>query len=134
MRVGGEQAWLVLLPGLDGTGALFRRFVAEVEDISALVIGYPTDEVRSVPELVSLVESRLPASGRLVLLGESFSGRVALELAARVRDRVDAVILVASLGRTRPERSWGRWPTRCAAWLRASSPPECGKFCAGALR
>lgn len=97
MRAASER--LLLLPGLDGTGALFRRFTAHVSGFLAEVVAYPPDRVLSVPQLVELVEARLPDDGRVFLLGESFSGRVALELAARRRDRVAGVILAASFAR-----------------------------------
>ena len=87
---------LLLLPGLDGTGRLFGPFLACVAGFEARVVSYPPDRHLSIDELADLVQGLLPRSGPLVLVAESFSGRVALELVLRERSRVAAVVLVAS--------------------------------------
>jgi surfactin synthase thioesterase subunit len=73
----------VLLPGLDGTGALFGRFLA-LTPLGANVtqFAFPRDRVLSYDELSELVLSALPESP-FVLVGESFSGPLALRVARR---------------------------------------------------
>ena len=89
-------AKLILLPGLDGTGLLFEEFLAELpDDIQSRTVTYPIDDSLSRKELVSYIRSRLPDTAQLVLLGESFSGPFALQVAAEDM-RVSGVILVAS--------------------------------------
>lgn len=75
----------VLLPGLDGTGALFRRFLA-FSPLGANVtcVAFPRDRVLSYDELSELVVEALP-TGPFVLVGESFSGPLALRVARRRR-------------------------------------------------
>ncbi|HEX2836088.1 MAG TPA: hypothetical protein VHW00_23995 [Thermoanaerobaculia bacterium] len=98
---------LLLLPGLDGTGTLFGEFIAALPPhIAPVVIRYPTDEALSYEELLAFIEERLP-EGTFAVLGESFSGPLAIELAAK-SPRVRAVILCASFVRS---------PVRFAAWL-----------------
>lgn len=104
---------LVLLPGLDGTGDLFRPLLNVLPTgIDGRVVSYPTDRVLTYDELLPVVLSQLPADGPVVLLGESFSGPLALRAAARRPDGVRAVVLCASFIR-RPVPAWARyvaWP------------------------
>lgn len=74
---------LVLLPGMDGSGAMFAGFIAALGDgITPLVLSYPTDQILSYDGLADFARARLPAGQPWVLLGESFSGPVAIALAA----------------------------------------------------
>jgi pimeloyl-ACP methyl ester carboxylesterase len=74
---------LVLLPGLDGTGKLFAEFLKVIESrIDTLVVAYPSDTPMSYDELERLVLASLPADRPFVLLGESFSGPLAIRIAA----------------------------------------------------
>jgi pimeloyl-[acyl-carrier protein] methyl ester esterase len=69
---------LLLLPGLDGTGALFDRFLTVLsKDIETRTIRYPDDSAMGYPELVGFVERQLSAD-KSYLLAESFSGPIAL--------------------------------------------------------
>ncbi|WP_148665463.1 alpha/beta fold hydrolase [Sulfurifustis variabilis] len=75
-------ATLVLMPGLDGTGLLFERFVGALpNDIPVRTLAYPRDVPLSLPQYAELAARDLP-SGRTVLLAESFSSLVALALLA----------------------------------------------------
>jgi len=73
---------LVLLPGLDGTGALFADFVAALpRTMEVTVVGYPTDEPRTYAELLVFVRDSVARLDRFVLLGESFSSPLAIKVA-----------------------------------------------------
>ncbi|MES2642998.1 MAG: alpha/beta hydrolase [Myxococcota bacterium] len=88
----------VLLPGLDGTGELFepiREALAGAGHV-ATVIAYPRDEAL---DYASLVERVVLPDVPFVLVGESFSGPVALALAARRPPSLRAVVLVATFAR-----------------------------------
>ncbi|CAB5721906.1 pimelyl-[acyl-carrier protein] methyl ester esterase [Delftia tsuruhatensis] len=97
---GGQNLpWLAVLPGLDGTGLLLAEFVQVLSGFFRVqVITYPPDEVLSYDELLDHALARLPA-GPLFLIGESFSGPLALRLAAEHPTRVRGVILGASFAR-----------------------------------
>lgn len=88
---------LLLLPGLDGTGTLLTELAVELSrrGCPARVVGYPAREPLSLDALVARVLSDLPP-GPWAVLGESFSGPIALGV-ARARPRgLRAVILAAS--------------------------------------
>lgn len=77
-------ATLVLLPGLDGSGKLFAPFVEALEPgLDVKVIRYPDDASLGYLALEAFVRSSLPVAQPFVLLGESFSGPIAISIAAR---------------------------------------------------
>lgn len=74
---------LVLLPGLDGTGLLFNDLVATLpSEIEPLVVRYPTDRLLGYAKLEEIVRTSIPKNSPFVLLGESFSGPLAISIAA----------------------------------------------------
>jgi pimeloyl-ACP methyl ester carboxylesterase len=88
---------LVLLPGMDGTGVLFRPLVdALPPELEPIVVAYPSDEPLSYAELLPLVRRSLPPSGEFVVLGESFSGPLALVVAAGHPPGLAGVVLAGS--------------------------------------
>jgi pimeloyl-[acyl-carrier protein] methyl ester esterase len=75
---------LVLLPGMDGTGELFEPFIARLPSgIRAKVVSYPVHEALGYDALVERVIEHLPRDEPFAVLGESFSGPVAIAVAAR---------------------------------------------------
>ena len=86
----------LLLPGLDGSGRLFAPLLAagprafEPEPVS-----FPPDRALGYDELAALVRARLPR-GRFVLLAESFSGPLAVRLAAERPRGLAALVLAAT--------------------------------------
>jgi pimeloyl-[acyl-carrier protein] methyl ester esterase len=106
---------LVMLPGMDGTGRLFEPFLANLpESWTPVVVRYPADRPLGYADLLPLVEAELPANGQFVILAESFSGPIAVRLAARRNPRLVAVVLVASFDRF-PRAAWlsqCRWLVR----------------------
>ncbi len=88
---------LVLLPGLDGTGNLFTPFLKVLPDhYSPLVVAYPPDASLTLAELTDYSRARLPENEDYVLVAESFSGPVGIELAARQPQHLKALILCAT--------------------------------------
>ncbi len=86
---------------MDGTGALFNPFLKKLPDSDKItVISYPPDEKLSYPQLVDFVADKLPQSEPIVILAESFSGPVALELAARGLKNLKGVVLCATFARS----------------------------------
>jgi pimeloyl-[acyl-carrier protein] methyl ester esterase len=91
---------LVLLPGLDGTGTLFQPLLRELPPHwQAVVVGYPMEAHAGYEALTRLAAQALPAEGPVVVLGESFSGPVAIRLAASLGQRLKALILCCSFAR-----------------------------------
>jgi pimeloyl-ACP methyl ester carboxylesterase len=74
---------LVLLPGLDGTGILFRQFAKVLEaSFDTQIVAYPADRPLGYAELEALVREAVPRDRPFVVLGESFSGPIAIRLGA----------------------------------------------------
>lgn len=91
---------LVILPGMDGGGGLLDDFVAALgDDLASLVIRYPADRVMSYADLETFVAARLPRNDPYVLLAESFSGPIAISIAAARAPGLAGVILSASFAR-----------------------------------
>lgn len=88
---------LVLLPGLDGTGFLFRPLLAALpQDISPIVVAYPADVPLGYSALLPIVLAALPSDRPFVLLGESFSGPLVVLAAATRPPGLVGVVLCAS--------------------------------------
>lgn len=87
---------VVLLPGLDGTGMLFKPFLDSLtSDIEVQVVTYPVDKYLSYSELVELVLNTLPKED-FILVGESFSGPIAYQVALERPENLLSVIFVAT--------------------------------------
>lgn len=128
---------LVVLPGLDGTATLHAAFAEAVRSgfESVAVIPYPTSEALDYADIEALVRPLLPRETPFVLLGESFSGPLAISIAAAPPVNLVGVVLsttfaqsplplsrlLGSIARIAPVRalplpllSWyllGRWRT-----------------------
>lgn len=92
---------LVLLPGMDGTGAMFGPFVARIDPrFLVKVVRYPPTAPLGYPELEAVARAELPPDGPFVILAESFSGPIAVSLAASCSARLKGLILCASFVRS----------------------------------
>lgn len=79
---------------MDGTGELFQPFVSALGDrIDTQVVSYPTNEPLDYAALEALVRERLPTNRRFVLLGESFSGPIAISIASNPPANLIGVVL-----------------------------------------
>lgn len=88
---------LLLLPGLDGTGRLFGPFLRVLPDrFAPVVISYPADTPMSYNDTVAFVRRQIAPGVQYIVLGESYSGPVALGLAAGYPSAVRAVILCST--------------------------------------
>ncbi len=73
---------LVLLPGMDGTGELFGPLIEALgTDVATVVVRYPDRPLR-YSEHEAIARDNLPKDRPFVLLGESYSGPIAVSLAA----------------------------------------------------
>jgi pimeloyl-ACP methyl ester carboxylesterase len=131
---------LVLLPGLDGTGALFSNFRRALDPlIGTSVVSYPPIQDIGYIGLEGISRSLLPHDGSFVLLAESFSGPIAIAIAATRPSGLRGLILVCSFARNprpllAPLRHLARFlpiramPIGLLAW------PTLGRFATAALR
>ena len=155
---------VVVLPGLDGTAALLEDFCSAVAGLGvpARAVAYPPDRPLGYSELEPLARAQLPAFAPFVLLGESFSGPLAIRIAANPPPGLVGLVLsttfahapvpalspLARLVRFAPARlpmpllSWallGRWATphlqhQLAGALRSVMPDVLRTRAAAALR
>jgi pimeloyl-[acyl-carrier protein] methyl ester esterase len=91
-----ESIAIVLLPGLDGTGRLFAPVLPHLPGhIRPIVVRYPLEPLRYA-ELLPLVIASLPRDLPFVILGESFSGPLAVMVAEREPSGLCGVVLDAT--------------------------------------
>ncbi|MEJ8845672.1 alpha/beta hydrolase [Variovorax rhizosphaerae] len=94
------MATLVLLPGLEGTGELFDPFLKVFGDRTRTqVVRYPTDVVLGYDEHQDFVRKALPVDEPYVLFGESFSGPIAIALAAEAPPSLKGLVLCCTFAR-----------------------------------
>ena len=123
MTTTSSRPTLVLLPGLDGTGKLFSGFVRALgPDIDAQIVSYPVDQPLGYAELETLVRAALPADRRFVVLGESFSGPVAIQIGANPPAGLAGIILCGTFAKN-PYPLFG-WAQPLAAWFPVKSLPR----------
>jgi pimeloyl-[acyl-carrier protein] methyl ester esterase len=104
--VDGTPRHIVLLPGMHGTGELFSQFVSlKPLGFEATVVALPQQPL-SYSDLERVIEPRIPGDVPFVLLGESFSGPVAIRLAAKRPPNLRGLILCNSFAA----------PPRAACW------------------
>jgi pimeloyl-ACP methyl ester carboxylesterase len=97
---------ILLLPGMDGPGELLAALADKLAAARAVqVISYPRNKPLRYDDLTRTVAERTPKD-RFVILGESFSGPIAIEIAA-TDPRVAGLILASSF-------AWHPFPSICA--------------------
>jgi pimeloyl-ACP methyl ester carboxylesterase len=111
---------LVLLPGLDGTGDLFRWVLPGLPP--ATVVRYPNDPKLDLDGYVSFARTQI-GKRRVTILGESFSGPVAVKLAAAIPDQVSGLILAATYLRS----PWPPFLVRRAAAVNPHQAPKAAR-------
>ncbi len=111
----------VILPGMDGSDRLLDRFRACLPFASE-VITYPTHEPLGYEALDERVRARLAQVREpIVLIAESFSGPLAIRIAAEPPPELAALVRVATFARA-PLPRWLRHFT--GAWLFGRAPPR----------
>ena len=113
-----EANFLILLPGMDGSGEMFAPLLAELGDLSPTKIqicAYPGQVPQTYAQLQDWLSAHLPPTGRLILLAESFAGPLAIALAAALPERIAGLILCVTFARN-PRPFFSRWQP-LTAWL-----------------
>ena len=91
---------LILLPGMDGTGDLFEPLIKALNDaFNIQVVQYPTDDSLGYEGLELEVLKMLPINKPFIILGESFSGPIAISIAASEPDGLLGVVLCSTFVR-----------------------------------
>lgn len=89
---------VVLLPGMDGTGELFSPLVRAMDpSIPTVIVRYP-DVPTDYGAHEVVARAALPGAQSYVLLGESFSGPVAVSIAASRTEHCVGLILARDGG------------------------------------
>ena len=87
----------ILLPGLDGTGRLFEQLLDVIpRTVQVMPISFPTDQVLGYRELHDYVRQKLPDANPYILIAESFSGPLAVQLASTGLYNLKALVLCAT--------------------------------------
>jgi pimeloyl-[acyl-carrier protein] methyl ester esterase len=85
---------------MDGTGAFFDEFVSHLElDFQIVVVSYPLDQPLDYRGLTEFARNYLPQTGPFILLGESFSGPIAMALAAQRPAGLIGLVLCCTFAR-----------------------------------
>lgn len=91
---------LVLLPGIDGTGIMFAPVVeALAPKVDVTVVRYPCEQPLDFAQMTEFARAALPTEGPFVILGESYSGPIAIELAKDASPRLKGIILCCTFAR-----------------------------------
>src|SRR5471030_2043209 len=96
---------IVLLPGMDGTGSLFAPFISALgNDFNFVTVSYPPTEGLGYTELEDVARQSLPENEKFIILGESFSGPIAVSLASKnPRGLVGMVLCSTFIRNPRPK-------------------------------
>ncbi len=93
---------LYILPGLDGTTRMLDSFVSAARTAgfgNVDAVGYPPDRPLGYAELEAFARAALPRQARFVLLGESFSGPIAISIAADPPPNLIGLVLSTTFAR-----------------------------------
>ena len=113
------------LPGLEGTGRLFSRFLAAADgDLELRVLSYPRDRFLGYAALEEHVAREIPSERPFAVLGESFSGPLALRIAAKAPPGLVAVVLVTTFHRNPAAPLFRRLSALAPVFFRMPLPPH----------
>nr|WP_229505418.1 alpha/beta fold hydrolase [Massilia mucilaginosa] len=89
-----------MLPGMDGSGDLFAGFIAALgPGVDPIVVSYPCAPALAYAGLTDHARAQLPRDRPFVLIGESFSGPVAIALAASKPPGLIGLVLCCTFAR-----------------------------------
>ena len=99
---------LVLLPGMDGTGDCFSPFLKCLSTaISYTVINYDNGIPMDYDSIEVSIRKQLPLEVPFIILGESFSGPIAISIAAAPPENLIGVVFVCTFARNpQPMLTW----------------------------
>ena len=113
---------LLLLPGLDGSGVMFRPLLRHLPShFNPVVVTYPRNQPLGYNQLLPIVMAAIPGNSTIVLLGESFSGPLALMAASRCPAGLRVLILS-------PASYVVRYVLAAAGWAQSCIPRCFARF------
>ena len=116
---------VLLLPGLDGSGRLFRRFLAVATGaLDFRPVPYPRDRFLDYARARGAGARRSFPRGPFAILGESFGGPLALRVAASAPRGLVGVVLVATFHRRPARPVLARATPLAPAFFRLPLPPH----------
>lgn len=99
---------IVLMPGMVGSGELFREFIAALpERMEAITLHYPAESWTPYREMAKRLSAAMPDEA-FVLVAESYSTPLAVRLAGMRPEGLRGVVLCAGFC-TSPLHGWRRW-------------------------
>jgi pimeloyl-[acyl-carrier protein] methyl ester esterase len=102
---------LVLLPGMDGSGELFRGLQAVLpEELETEALWYPADRYMKYGELAGTLRGAIPVDEPFVLVAESYGAPLAILIASMEPPNLKGIVLSAGYA-TSPLRGWRRTVT-----------------------
>lgn len=116
----------ILLPGMDGTSEFLVEFTKELgRYCKVLKVAYPEDRPLDYPALIEIVRSRIPKDEPYFIIGESFSGPIALSIASENPQNLIATVLCCSFARSPgPGLGFLSWLSRSyPTWLVPAALP-----------
>lgn len=98
---------LVLLPGLDGTGLLFKPLLDCLPShFKITLISYPKHEFLTLDQQIHHIQNQLPQQA-FYLLAESYSGSAGIRMATQANTPILGLILSSTFARNpRPSLQW----------------------------
>ena len=118
----GQGPLLVYIAGLDGTGELFYKQAPALARSYRVVTFRLREQGRfTYDDLTEDVAAVIRKAGesRATVVGESFGGTIAMQLAIRFPEMVERLVVVNSFPRFRP-----RWKIKIAAAFAPIVPPQ----------
>ncbi|MEQ1652284.1 MAG: alpha/beta fold hydrolase [Hyphomicrobium sp.] len=100
-----QTSEIVLLPGLDGSGELYADLERRLAgNLHVTIVRYPRARSMKYKDYVNYVRSEI-GKRSVVILGESFSGPIAIQLAAQFPEQVRGVVLTSTF----LKNPWPKW-------------------------
>jgi pimeloyl-[acyl-carrier protein] methyl ester esterase len=107
----------LLLPGLEGSGELYAGLVEELGPaFEAKIVKYPHG-CRSYRDARTVVRQLLPLSRPFVMVAESFSTPLAVQIAADEQDAIDGLVLCNAFVSNPLSGFESMWASAAAPWF-----------------
>jgi pimeloyl-[acyl-carrier protein] methyl ester esterase len=98
---------IVFMPGLDGTGLSFGPLLPFIPaQTNITIVRYPHDKLLSFEEMVECAATQIPEGISPVIIAESFSGPVAVQMIASGRIQARALVLCATFAKSPHPVMW----------------------------